>query len=92
MNKAYEEYEAQGKLKPGEKGWWQVWGANVGHIREGDLILHDADGDWVHIQGLFEAKAAPLRRGFIDHEGERFTLGVLVPVIVVRQGTHNTLA
>jgi hypothetical protein len=85
------ELEVQGVLQPGQEGWWKVWGANVTHIRTGDVVHFKGDEGWVFIEDTFEAKAAPIRRGFVSN-GERFTMGVLVPVVVLRRGTHNFLA
>ena len=31
--------EAQGDLKPGDQGYWEVWGARAMDIRPGDLVL-----------------------------------------------------
>ena len=36
---AIAELESQGTLAPGTQGWWKVWGAGVGHVRPGDIIL-----------------------------------------------------
>jgi hypothetical protein len=87
---ALRQVEAQGVLQPGTEGWWKVWGARVSDIRPGDLVLSGGDNADL-IEGTFEAKAAPVRVGFIA-DGERFTLGALVPVIVLRRSTHNLLA
>ena len=86
-------FEAQGRLEPGQEGWWKVWGAAVRHVQVGDLILTQVDGEpkWDLIVDTFEASAAPLRRGLASDTG-RFTLGALAPVIVLRWGTKNTLA
>lgn len=93
---AVAQFEGQGALQPGSEGWWKVWGASVRHIRTGDLVATlSEDGerelDWMLIQDRFGAKAAPLRQGFVV-DGERVTLGALAPVVVLRRGTHNTLA
>lgn len=81
-------------LAPGTEGFWKVWGARVSSIREGDLVLIPGDegSSFSLITGTFAAKAAPMRRGLIDPEHGEFTLGALCPVIVLRWGTHNTLA
>lgn len=86
-------WEAQERLQPGTPGFWKVWGASVHHVRPGDLVLSKV-GDEVQVdlvQDLFPAKAAPCRVGFVV-DGERVTIGALVPVIVLRWGTKNTLA
>lgn len=86
-------FEAQGVLEPGTEGWWKVWGAQVHHVQAGDLVgsLVDGEMDWFLVEELFEAKAAPLRQGFVT-DGERTTLGVLCPIVLLRRGTHNVLA
>jgi hypothetical protein len=93
---AVAEFEAQGSLPPGTEGWWKVWGARVSSIRTGDLIFlkgqDDGEPEGHLIAGTFEAKATGLRRGFIVDNEERFTLGMLCPVVVLRRDTHNILA
>jgi hypothetical protein len=95
-------FEAQGACPAGTEGFWKVYGAQVRHIRAGDLIAtkssEEEEVQWILILDTFEAKAAPLRRGFIsdpdsgtDAEGA-FTLGALSPVVVLRWGTCATLA
>jgi hypothetical protein len=93
-DKCVREFENQPVLAPGEVGWRKVWGANVSHIRAGDIVL-TRSGDAVetsYVADTFESKSAPMRRGFVDGGGKRFTLGAMNAVIVVRKGTHNTLA
>lgn len=86
-------FEAQDALAPGTPGYWKVWGAGVNHVCIGDLVGTLVDGElrFDLITDLFPAKAAPLRRGFVS-DGSQFTLGVLVPVVVLRWSTRNTLA
>lgn len=86
-------FEAQAKLAPGTDGFWKVWGAQPRHIRPGDLLvtLDEGNLDYALIQETYLAKAAPLRLGFIA-DGERFTIGALTPISLLRWGTHNTLA
>jgi hypothetical protein len=59
----------------------------------GDLIATMVDDEVTYdlIEGTFEAKAAPVRVGFIV-DGKRVTFGALVPVVILRRGTHHTLA
>jgi hypothetical protein len=33
--------EAQGRLAPGEEGWWEVWGAGLRHVRPRRPHRHD---------------------------------------------------
>lgn len=91
---AFASFEAQGSLAPGSEGFWKVWGAQVRHILPGDLVLTLLDDEVKAdlVADLFEAKAHPVRQGFISAEGDRFTLGALLPVIVLRWDTHNILA
>lgn len=90
---AVAQFEAQGALVPPTLGWWKVWGAQVRHIQPGDLVATLVDGDlaWDLVRDTFTAKSAPLREGFITDEG-RFTLGALVPIVLMRWGTHHMLA
>lgn len=87
---AWAEFGAQGAITPGTEGWWKVWGAQVRHIRPGDLVL---SGDNVElIADRFESKSAPLRVGFVDTDGNRFTLGARAPIALLRRGSHHLLA
>lgn len=91
---AIAELEAQDRLEPGTPGWWKVWGATPRDIRSGDIIMHK-DGDQVvteYVEDTFTAKAAPLRIGYVINDGQRFTLGALTPIVLLRKGTHNTLS
>jgi hypothetical protein len=88
---AWAQAEAQGTLQPGEQGWWKVWGARAANVQPGDLLLL-AGQEPTLIADTFTAKAAPMRIGLVSAEGERFTIGALADVIVLRPGTHNTLA
>lgn len=83
--------EAQGSLAPGTAGYWKLWGAQPRHIRPGDVVLLAPDAEFELVDDTFTAKAAPVRVGLVIN-GERCTIGALCPVIVLRQGTHNTLA
>ena len=92
---ALAQFEAQGTLQPGEEGWWKVWGANVHSVRKGDLVLSTSSvtGKVVAdlVEDTFVSKSYPMRGGLIA-DGKEFTLGALTNIIVVRWGTHNTLA
>lgn len=93
-HEAWQQVEDQGTLQPGESGWWKVWGANANHIRPGDLVLakHGDEVVPTYVAELFPAKAAPMRVGVVTDNDERLTFGVLAPIVLLRQGTHNTLA
>lgn len=88
---ALAEFEAQGAIQPGTPGWWKVWGARPQHIRKGDLLLLPENGTEL-IADTFVAKAAPLRFGFVNAEGDRFTIGALAPIVLLRRSDHNVLA
>jgi hypothetical protein len=91
---AVTEFETQGKLEAGTEGWWQVWGASPHHIKGGDIILTKGSGDDIdtlYVEDTFTAKAAPMRVGIVIN-GNKETLGALCPIILLRRGTHNTLA
>ena len=92
--RAWREVETQGRLAPGTRGWWQVWGAGVRDVRAGDLVLgkrEDGDQQAMLIDELYDSPLAPMRQGFMA-DGERFTLGALCPIVLLRRGTHHTLA
>lgn len=91
---AWSEAQDQGVLKPGEPGWWQVWGANPHSIRAGDLVLSLVDDEMVptYVADLFPSKAAPMRVGVVTDNGERVTFGALSKIVLLRRGTHNMLA
>lgn len=91
MSTAVAEFEAQPALQPGAAGWWRVWGAKPHHVRAGDIVITRGERP-VFVTDTFTAKAAPMRQGLVDQDGERFTLGALCPIVLVRPGTHNTLA
>ena len=90
---AWREAEAQGSLAPGEPGWWKVWGARVLDIRTGDMVLWQSSDyqEAMLVEGLYRAKSYPMRWGMVV-EGEQITMGSLVPMTLLRKGTHNTLA
>ena len=87
------EFEAQPALQPGSPGWWKVWGAQPRHIRARDLVMSKADGEVQVdlVERTFEARSAPMRVGYVV-DGEELTIGALVPIVLLRRGTHNTLA
>lgn len=37
--RATEIINAQGRLEPGEEGYWKVWGASIRDIQRGDLVI-----------------------------------------------------
>jgi hypothetical protein len=91
---AWQEMEAQGRIAPGTEGWWEVWGASVRDVQAGDLVLAQSGVDEQEamlVDDTFTAKADPIRRGFVV-EGERVTMGVLCKIVLLRRGTHHTLA
>lgn len=94
--KAFREFESQGELQPGEEGYWKVWGAMVRHIRPGDLVLSKTNPDDLSIcidliEDVYTPKNYPLHFGVVIN-GDKFTLGALTAIILLRKGTKNTLA
>jgi len=90
---AWREAEAQGPLKPGDEGWWKVWGARPQDVRAGDMVLwQDSQGqEAMLIEECFQSKAWPMRQGWIV-EAEPLTFGSLAQIVLLRRGTCNTLA
>lgn len=44
--RATEIINGQGRLKPGEEGYWRVWGASARDVQPGDIVvLRYADGE-----------------------------------------------
>lgn len=78
----------QGSLPPGDSGWWEVWGARASDACVGDILLSKG-GHTDFVTGTFEAKSI-VRVGLVS-DGERFTIGMGAPIILLRWGTHNTL-
>ena len=91
--------DAQGALEPGTEGYWQVWGARTQDIQPGDLVMIRYEDTGI---SEFEvAELAPrgdgdlrdtIRPRFRAATGELFHVGALQPVVVMRKGTHHTLA
>jgi hypothetical protein len=84
--------DAQGVLAPGQPGYWQVWGADARHIQAGDLVLSKTPDGVMHEDVILEAGRRPIGAYVLTEAGEDFTLGALVRIVILRQGTHNTLA
>lgn len=87
-------FEAQPALQAGTEGFWEVWGAQPRHARVGDIIISKGEGGVVHtdyVTGTFTAKSLG-RQGLLDANGEVFTMGHLSRIVLVRWGTHGTLA
>lgn len=80
--------EAQPILQPGEAGWWRVYGATPRDIRPGDYVM-ERDGEYL-VQDTFIAKS--VARVGIVVDGERITLGLLYPIVLLREGIKNTLS
>jgi hypothetical protein len=89
--------DAQGTLQPGQDGYWRVWGATVGDIQAADLIMvKPKDGEITEHEVAEivpeEGILAAMYLRFIDGIGEDVRIGRLCPVVVLRKGTHRTLA
>jgi len=89
--------DAQGPISPGTQGWWQVWGARAHDVRSGDLVMLIWDRDTEsarHAEYLISEVLSndPVCPKFRSSNGEIFRIGALMPIILLRQGTHHTLA
>lgn len=87
--------ENGGVLKPGQPGYWQVWGARANDVEVGDLLMVRWDAkDGTH--EIKEYEVAAITYGFPTKvratDGRKFWLGALQHIIVLRYGDHNTLA
>jgi hypothetical protein len=93
---AWRQAEAQGELKPGEQGWWKVWGARIIDVRAGDLLLvKDANTGEVVADLVSEIRPAGGWAGMrllYTSDGVDRSIGALAPFVLLRQGTHNMLA
>jgi hypothetical protein len=100
--------DAQGILQPGEPGYWQIWGANITHAEEGDLLLvrwEDKEtppnvtiGEYIIASIDPDPPWCPVITAASTTDppyppnGERFRVGMGQRITLLRQGTHNTLA
>src|ERR1035438_6364265 len=89
--------DAQNTISPGTEGWWKVWGARVNDIRPDDMIMVKPKDTEIteHVvtrivpeSGMLDA----MYLRFIDADGEDIRIGRMCAVIVLRKGTHHTLA
>ena len=86
----------QGILAPGEHGYWRVWGADARHIRPDDLLLvRWTNADQSH--EITEHKVLLVEehlcgRRVLDTQGQTFLVGYLGTIVLLREGTKNTLA
>lgn len=89
--------DAQGPISPGTQGWWQVWGARAHNVRPGDLVMliwgrgteDERHAEYLIDEILSTDAVAPKFRAA---NGDIFRIGALMPIILLRQGTHHTLA
>ena len=85
--------DAQGVLQPGEKGFWKVWGARIYNIRAGDLLMFKGrDGTTQECQVESVDHTEIVCPKVVATDGREFRLGALMPIILLRQETHNILA
>lgn len=89
---AIEEFEAQPELAPGDEGWWKVWGASTADVRVGDIVICEFDGVTYTKEIVQDRGDQIVGRQLTDAEGNKFMLGALQPIVLVRKGTQNTLA
>ena len=88
---AWDEFDAQGPIPPGTPGWWRVWAGNVSRIRPGDLVMCKTAEDLAEAFLVEDVnRANPLRLGILV-EGTWQSIGLLCPIVLLRQGTRNTL-
>jgi hypothetical protein len=97
--------ESQGTLKPGDEGYWRVWGSHALDIKPGDLILcawKDSDNPAVIHHAEYEVVQLapwpdkPIMNGcrvrFLATNGEYESVGMLQPMELYRPGTGNYLS
>jgi len=103
---ADERISAQPAMEPGTEGYWKVWGARVADVRPGDLVMlkYSDEPGTVFSYVVGERVRRPEYQGrpvlmdtvrpkFSDQvTGEEFTIGAMQPIVLLRWGTHNTLA
>lgn len=85
--------EAQPRMEPGTFGFWEVWGATPQDIQGGDYVLvkmRDGSVDEFFVQDTFVAKNVARKGVVVD--GERMTLGLLCPIVILREGTRGVLS
>jgi hypothetical protein len=92
-----EALNGQGTLRPGQEGWWKVYGAQASDVQAGDLIMVKPRDAEITEHAITRIVPEDGMRGamflrFIDAAGEDLRIGRLCPVIVLRKGTQNTLA
>lgn len=93
-------------LKPGQEGYWKVWGARAVDIRPGDLVmsgwkdkdyenngvLHHAEYEVMEMASFTAPTMNSIRVGFIDSTGTFGSVGMMQAMVLMRWGTGNTLA
>ena len=104
MQRLYDQEDAKGALKPGDEGWWPVWGARAIDIRPGDLVMsgwkdrddprviHHAEYEVVEMASFAQPAMNSIRVGFIDSTGTFCSVGMLQAMQLRRWGTGNKLA
>ena len=105
MQRLYDQEDA-GDVKPGDKGWWRVWGARAFDIRPGDLvmsgwkddgedgeiIMRHAEYEVMEMASFTQKTMNTLRVGFIASNGKFGSVGMMQPMQLVRWTDGNKLA
>jgi hypothetical protein len=102
MQRLYDQEDEHGTLKPGQEGWWPVWGARAVDIRPGDLVLsgwkdennviHHAEYEVAEMASFTAPTMNSIRVGFIDSTGKFGSVGMLQTMKLFRRATGNKLA
>lgn len=89
--------DAQGTIQPGTEGWWRVFGACAKDIRVSDMVMVEyAD---TGVREFMVSELAPtgdisdvIAPRFLATDGNRYRVGALQKVVVLRRGTRHILA
>jgi hypothetical protein len=84
---------ANGAMQPGTPGLWQVWGARAHNIRVGDFVMAKwADSGEITEHEVISLENWPMGVQVFDSNGAHIYIGGLQPIVLMRPGTHHTLA
>jgi hypothetical protein len=103
MQRLYDQEDA-GNVKPGNMGWWRVWGARAMDIKPGDLVIcgwkdkddlninHYAEYEVMEMAKFTHPTMNTIRVGFITSTGKFASVGMLQAMQMVRWTDGNKLA
>lgn len=103
-SRLYDQEDAHGGdvLHPGQEGYWQVYGARAIDIRPGDLVMsgwkdddgviHHAEYEVTEMTPFNAPSMNSIRVGFTASTGLFGSVGMLQAMVIMRPGTHSTLA